>query len=80
MVKGISSNIDVYTPGSLRKNQYYLCVQAHFEELERIWEDRYQKSYGFRRPYVKDIIYKFLYCSERIILIKNECSCGVRIK
>lgn len=33
------SRAEVYTPRSPRKNQYYRCVEAHFEELEGTWED-----------------------------------------
>jgi ribosomal protein S27E len=39
-------------------------VEAHFEELEGIWEDRYQKEYGYWRPYVLDVIYKYLDCGD----------------
>ena len=37
---------EVYAPRSPHKNQYYQCVEAHFEQLERIWDERYQKLYG----------------------------------
>jgi len=55
---------EVYTPRSPRKNQYYRCVEAHFEELERVWDVRYQKRYGYWRPYVLDVIYKYLDCGD----------------
>lgn len=58
------SKAEVYTPRSPRKNQYYRCVEAHFEELEGTWEDRYQKQYGYWRPYVLDVIYKYLDCGD----------------
>ena len=58
------SRAEVYTPRSPRKNQYYRCVEAHFEELEGRWEDMYQKEYGCWRPYVLDVIYKYLDCGD----------------
>ncbi|WP_096230703.1 transposase zinc-binding domain-containing protein [Thermoanaerobacterium sp. RBIITD] len=58
------SRAEVYTPRSPRKNQYYRCVEAHFEELEGTWEDRYQKEYGYWRPYLLDVIYKYLDCGD----------------
>ncbi|MDD5487134.1 MAG: transposase [Dehalococcoidales bacterium] len=60
----VFSRAEVYTPRSPRKNQYYRCVEAHFEELEGTWEDRYQKEYGYWRPYVLDVIYKYLDCGD----------------
>jgi len=48
-----------YTPRSPQKSQYYRCVESHFEELERVWEERYQHKYGYWRPYVTEVIYKY---------------------
>ena len=57
-------NYDGYAPRIPRKSQYYRCIEAHFEELEGVWEERYQKKYGFWRPYVMDVIYKYLDCGD----------------
>ena len=38
---------DIYEPRNPRKSHYYQCVEAHFEELERGWDDRYQNQYEF---------------------------------
>ena len=59
MLTACVSGAEVYTPRCPRKNQYYRCVEAHFEELERIWDERYQRQYGYWRPYVLDVIYKW---------------------
>lgn len=56
--------LESYTPRSPRKSQYYRCVEAHFEELERTWDSRYQKQYGYWRPHVLDVIYKYLDCGD----------------
>lgn len=55
---------EAYTPRNPRKSQYYQCVEANFEQLERVWDERYQKQYGFWRPYVLDVIYKYLDCGD----------------
>ena len=57
-------NHDGYAPRSPRKSQYYRCIEAHFEELEGVWEERYQNKYGFWRPHVIDVIYKYLDCGD----------------
>ena len=55
---------EAYNPRTPRKNQYYRCVEAHFEELAGVWDDRYQKDYGYWRPYILDVIYKYLDCGD----------------
>ena len=64
MLAACITRAEVYIPRSPRKNQYYRCVEAHFEELERVWEYQYQKQYGYWRPYVLDVIYKYLDCGD----------------
>jgi hypothetical protein len=39
-------------------------VQDHFENLEMAWDDRCQSQYGFFRPYVRDVIYRYLDCGD----------------
>ena len=36
----------------------------HFEELEMLWDDRYQQRYGFWRPYVMGVIIRYLDCRD----------------
>ena len=52
----------VYRPRKPQDSQYYQCVEDHFEEFERIYDDRFPKKYGFLRPYVKQVIYRYLDC------------------
>ena len=26
---------------------YYRCIEANFEELEMVWDDRYERRYGY---------------------------------
>jgi hypothetical protein len=59
-----SSMAEPYVPRNPRKSQYYQCVEANFEELERVWEERYQRKYGYWRPHVMDVIYKYLDCGD----------------
>ena len=52
----------VYRPRKQQDSQYYQCVEDHFETLEQIYDDRFTKQYGFFRPYVKQVIYRYLDC------------------
>ena len=46
----------VYRPRKPDTSGYYPCVEAHFEGLEAVWDDRYARKYGFWRPYVMDVM------------------------
>jgi hypothetical protein len=53
-----------YVQRTPRKNQYYKCVEVHFEELEGIWEEQFQYRYGYWRPHITETIYKYLDCGD----------------
>ena len=33
-----------------------------FETFERVYEERFERAYGFYRPYLRSIIYRYLDC------------------
>ena len=55
---------DVYRPRRSHLSPYYRCIESHFEQLEGAWEDRYERSYGFWRPFVMEVIYNYLDCGD----------------
>ena len=52
----------VYHPRKPQESQYYQCIEDNFENLEQVYDDRFSKKYGFFRPYVKQVIYRYLDC------------------
>ncbi len=54
----------VYQPRKPRTSGYYRCVEAHFEDLAAVWDDLYVHKYGFWRPYVMEVIYRYLNCGD----------------
>ena len=52
----------VYQPRKPHESPYYQCVEDHFETLEQVYDERFAKQYGFFRPYVKQVIYRYLDC------------------
>jgi len=52
----------VYRPRKPQESQYYQCVEDNFEVLEQVYDERFATRYGFFRPYVKQVIYRFLDC------------------
>jgi hypothetical protein len=52
----------IYRPRKPQESQYYQCVEDHFETLEQVYDERFEKQYGFFRPYVKQVVYRYLDC------------------
>ena len=45
----IQMNAETYEPRKPRASDYFRCTEAHFQELEALWDDRYANRYGFWR-------------------------------
>ncbi len=58
------NSINVYKPRNPKASDYYRCIEDHFEELAGVWDDQYERQYGFWRPYVMDVILKYLDCGD----------------
>ncbi|HPJ66524.1 MAG TPA: transposase [Desulfobacteraceae bacterium] len=58
----MAENSAVYRPRNPNLSQYYQCVEDHFEKLEQVYDERFSRQYGFFRPYVKQVIYRYLDC------------------
>ena len=58
----LDSRSDHYRPRSPQTSQYYRCIEDHFEAFEQVYDERFSYQYGFFRPYVKDVIYRYLDC------------------
>jgi hypothetical protein len=54
----------VYRPRKPQNSSYYQCVQDHFEAFEQVYKGRFERRYGFFRPYVRQVIYRYLNCSD----------------
>ena len=52
----------VYRPRNPQNAAYYHCVEDNFERFEQAYEERFERQYGFFRPYVKHVIYRYLDC------------------
>ena len=37
----------IYRPRKLHLSPFYQCVQDHYETLEMLWPERFEKRYGF---------------------------------
>ena len=52
----------VYRPRNPKQTPYYRCVEDHLETLEQVYEDRFERTYGFFRPHVKQVMERYLDC------------------
>jgi len=65
----------VYRQRNPQNSPYYQCVEDHFEMFEMVYDERFERQYGFFRPYVKRVIYRYLDCG----ILKNgfvRVQCG----
>ena len=78
MAKSDENITGVYKPRKPRETDFYSCVENHFEELKAIWDDLYASRYGFWRPYISDVIYRYLDCGDlRCGFARVRCdNCG----
>jgi len=58
---GVSEN-GLYRPRRPQGSPYYHCVEDHFETFERVYEEPFERTYGFYRPYLRSVIYRYLDC------------------
>jgi hypothetical protein len=54
----------IYRPRNAQDTALYHLVEDHFEELERVWDERYEREYGFWRPEIRRVVEQFLECGD----------------
>lgn len=66
MLNQTRKNVDlnVYRPRNPQGSGYFQCVQDNFEALQNVWDDRFASRCGYWRPYVVDVIYRYLECGD----------------
>jgi hypothetical protein len=52
----------VYRHRNPQNSPYYQCEEDHFETFEMVYDEKFERRYGFFRPYVKQVIYRYLDC------------------
>ena len=53
-----------YQPRHPQDTDYYHCVEDYFETFVHEYDDRFSRQYGFWRPYVEQVIYRYLDCGD----------------
>jgi len=53
-----------YRPRRPQDSDYYRCVDDYFETFVRVYDEHFSRQYGFWRPYVLQVIYRYLDCGD----------------
>jgi hypothetical protein len=51
---------EFYRPRDPEQSPFYKLVNEYFDEFERVYPEKYEKSHGFWRPTIRSSIEKFL--------------------
>jgi hypothetical protein len=43
-----------------KNSDYYRCVEDHLETFIQVYEERFERTYGFFRPYLQEVIYRYI--------------------
>jgi|SRR5450759_5062873 Transposase zinc-binding domain len=54
----------VYKSCNPQATDYYHCVEDHLETFIQVYEERFERTYGFIRPYLQKVIYRYLDCGD----------------
>jgi hypothetical protein len=55
----------IYRPRQPRATPLYQLFEAHYEEVKALWEQRFEKMYGFWRGFVDTVVNRYLDCGTR---------------
>jgi hypothetical protein len=54
----------VYLPRNPKASPLYGLVEDHFDEFERVYDDRFAEKHGFWRPVIRKVVNRFLDCGD----------------
>ena len=54
----------VYRPRKPQESDYYRCVEDCFEALVQIYDEHFSRQYGYWRPYLENVIHRYLDCGD----------------
>jgi transposase-like protein len=54
----------VYHPRNPRDTALYAVIEDHLEEFIRVYDEKYQKEFGFWRPVIQEVMEKYLECGD----------------
>ncbi|MHC9538061.1 MAG: transposase zinc-binding domain-containing protein [Vulcanimicrobiota bacterium] len=52
----------IYRPRNHRNSPLFQLVEDYYDIFERCYGEKYEKTYGYWRPVIRDVMFKFLEC------------------
>ena len=63
-LKSSTPTVTVYRTRNPQSSDYYKRVEDHFETSLQVYEERFEKLYGFSHSYIHKVIYRYLDCGD----------------
>ncbi|HEY7467217.1 MAG TPA: transposase zinc-binding domain-containing protein, partial [Dehalococcoidia bacterium] len=52
----------LYRPRNVRATPLYQLLEAYYEDVKALWEQRFERKYGFWRGFVDSVVARYLDC------------------
>lgn len=52
----------VYRPRNPRATPLYGLVESYYDKVKAEWEDRFERTYGFWRGFVDQVVWRYMDC------------------
>ena len=56
------ASLALHRPRQARASPLYQLFEAHYEEVKALWEERFEKAYGFWRGFIDKVVARYLDC------------------
>jgi hypothetical protein len=60
----MSAPAAVYRPRYRQSSDYYRCIEDHIKTFIQVYEERFERLYGFFRSYLQKVICRYLDCGD----------------
>jgi len=54
----------VYKPRHPKRTKLWQCLHVHFDDYLNHYKEKYEKTYGYLRPIIEDVVNKYLECGD----------------
>jgi hypothetical protein len=52
----------LYRPRNVRATPLYQLLEMYYEDVKALWEERFEKTYGYWRGFVDKVVFRYLDC------------------
>ena len=59
-----SSQVEIYRRRKPEETSLWKLLNGHFIEFEEVYDELFQKKYGFYRPVISHVVRKYLECGD----------------